>query len=138
MSQKYGYRPFPRTISASEFDSLFAAIEDEDDKRLLQVWFKLDDNAIPPEYVLQLISSQFPDFLDPPTIEARQHALKEWWDVFLSLQNALRKAAAKTLPEDAAHKYLQSGNCYVLERNYVDVSFTLSEATQEPYLLANH
>ena len=114
LSQKYGYRPFPRTIPASEFDSLFAATEDEDDKQLLQVWFKLDDNAIPPQYVLQPISSQFTDFVDPPSTEAKQQALKDWWDVFLTLQNALRKAATKTLNKDAAHKYLQSGKYYGL------------------------
>lgn len=109
LSQKYGYRPFPRSILATEFDSLFAAIEDQDDKQLLQDWFKLDNNAIPPEYVLQTISSQFKDFVDPPSPEARQQALKDWWDVFLQLQNALRKAAVKALTKQEAHKYLQSG-----------------------------
>lgn len=109
LSQKYGYRPFPHSILATEFDSLSAAIEDQDDKQLLQDWFKLDNNAVPPEYVLQPISTQFKDYVDPPSTEAKQQALKDWWDVFLQLQNTLRKAAVKALTKEAAHKYLQSG-----------------------------
>ena len=109
LSQKYGYRPFPHHIPATEFDSLSAAVDDQDDKQLLQVWFKLDDNAVPPEYVLQPISTQFKDYVDPSSFEAKQQAIKDWWNIFLQLQNALRKAAMKVLTKDAAHKYLMSG-----------------------------
>lgn len=109
LSQKYGYRPFPHHIPATEFDPLSAAVDDQDDKQLLQVWFKLDENAIPPEYVLQPISTQFKDYIDPPSFEAKQRAIKDWWNIFLQLQNALRKAAVKVLTKDAAHKYLKSG-----------------------------
>lgn len=112
LSQKYGYRPFPHHIPATEFDSLAAAVDDQDDKQLLQAWFNFDDNAVPPEYVLQPISTQFKDFVDPPSSEAKQRAIKDWWNVFLQLQNALRKAAVKVLTKDAAHKYLQSGTVH--------------------------
>lgn len=108
LCQKYGYRPFPRNIPADEFDSLSAIVENQDDKDLLQAWFKFDSNAIPPEYVLQPISSQFPDFVNPPSKEAKQQALKDWWDVFLRLQSVLRKAAAKGLHADSANRYQQS------------------------------
>ncbi|XP_022796831.1 NACHT and WD repeat domain-containing protein 2-like isoform X2 [Stylophora pistillata] len=128
LSHKYGYRPFPRTILASEFDSLFAAVEDEDEKQLLQVWFKRDDNAIPPEYILQPISSQFTDFFDPPSVEARQQALKEWWEVFLNLQNALRKAATKTLPENAVHKYLHSDSEEEIKKGILERNSSSSQA----------
>ena len=109
LCQKYGYRPFPHSIPADEFDSLSAAIEDQDDKDILQSWFKRDDNAIPPEYTLQPISSQFPDFVNPPSKEVKQQVLKEWWEVFLRLQGVLRKAAVKALTKEAAHRYQQSG-----------------------------
>ena len=112
LSQKYGYRPFPRHIPATEFDSLCAAVDDEGDKQLLQVWFKLDDNAVPPEYVLQAISTQFKDYVGSPSSEAKQQAVKDWWNVFLQLQNALRNAAVKVLTKDAAHKYLKSGTVH--------------------------
>lgn len=113
LSQKYGYRPFPHRIPATEFDSLSAAVDDQEDKQLLQVWFKLDDNAVPPEYVLQPISTQFKDYVDPPSSDAKQQAIKDWWNVFLQLQNALRKAAVKVLTKDAAHKYLKSGTVHI-------------------------
>ena len=113
LSQKYGYRPFPQRIPAPEFDTLSAAVDDEEDKTLLHVWFKLDDNAIPPAYVLQPISTQFKDYVDPPSSEAKQQAIKDWWNVFLQLQNALRKAAVKVLTKDAAHNYLKSGTVHI-------------------------
>ena len=113
LSQKYGYRPFPHRIPATEFDALSAAVDDQEDKQLLQVWFKLDENAVPPEYVLQPISTQFKDYVDPPSSEAKQQAIKDWWNVFLQLQNALRKAAVKVLTKDAAHKYLKSGTVHI-------------------------
>ena len=119
LCQKYGYRPFPHNIPTDEFDSLSAIVENQDDKDLLQAWFKFDSNAIPPEYVLQPISSQFPDFVNPPSKEAKQQALKDWWDVFLRLQRVLRKAAAKGLHTDSANRYQQSGGffCVSLSMN---------------------
>lgn len=122
LSQKYGYRPFPHRIPTTEFDSLSAAIDDEEDKQLLQVWFKLDDNAVPPEYVLQPVSTQFKDYVDPPSSEAKQQAIKDWWNVFLQLQNALRKAAVKVLAKDAAHKYLKSGTVHIPSTSHVPKS----------------
>lgn len=123
MCQKYGYRPFPHNIPTAEFDSLSAAIEDQGDKDLLQSWFKHDDNAIPPEYVLQPISSQFADFVAPPSKEAKQQALRAWWDVFLRLQCVLRKAAVKALTNDEAHRYQQSGR--FLDNNFNSLSLLL-------------
>ena len=109
LCQKYGYRPFPHIIPCDEFESLLAVIEDENDKDFLDAWFKRDDNAVPAKYVLQPISSQFPDFVAPTSKEAKQQALREWWNVFLMLQSILRKAAEETLSKDAAHRYQQSG-----------------------------
>ncbi|XP_048576749.1 NACHT and WD repeat domain-containing protein 2 isoform X2 [Nematostella vectensis] len=106
--QKYGFRPFPPKILSTEYDKLYSAVDNTEDKKLLDVWFKLDENAVPPEYVLQPISSQFPAFVDPPNKEARRTAQREWWDVYLNLQNTLRAAAKKVLSKEEAHKYFMS------------------------------
>ncbi|EDO40517.1 predicted protein, partial [Nematostella vectensis] len=106
--QKYGFGPFPPKILSTEYDKLYSAVDNTEDKKLLDVWFKLDENAVPPEYVLQPISSQFPAFVDPPNKEARRTAQREWWDVYLNLQNTLRAAAKKVLSKEEAHKYFMS------------------------------
>ena len=92
-----------------EFDTLSSVVEDKGDKDLIQSWFVRDENAVPPEYVLQPISSQFPDFIGAVTKESKQQALKDWWDVFLRLQGILRRAAVKSLPIEAGHHYQKSG-----------------------------
>lgn len=108
LCQKYGYCPFPHNISMDEFDTLSSVVEDKGDKDLIQSWFVRDENAVPPEYVLQPISSQFPDFIGAVTKESKQQALKDWWDVFLRLQGILRRAAVKSLPIEAGHHYQKS------------------------------
>ena len=109
LGQKYGHSPLPAKISTREFEKLSRAVDDPDDKDLLLQWYKKDDNAVPSEYVLQPISSQFPDFANPPDKESRMKALIAWWDVFLAIQSALRIAAKKTLRPGQAHKYFLSG-----------------------------
>ena len=84
-------------------------MENQEDQTLLRRWFKLDNNAIPPEYVLQPISSQFPNVVNPSDKEARNQALNEWWDVFLTLWNALSNVAVKVLEKEQVHKYFMSG-----------------------------
>lgn len=58
LGQKYGHRPVPTQILASEFDMLRSETEGVDeDVKLLDVWYQLDTNAVPPVRVLQPISS---------------------------------------------------------------------------------
>ena len=99
----------PPKIPATEFDALRAAVDEQEDRDLIERWFQRDDNAVPPEYVLQSISSQFPDFNGASEEEAREQARKEWWDVFLGLQEALKNAAKKALDKELARKYFVSG-----------------------------
>jgi len=58
LGQKYGYRPIPSQILASEFDMLRSELNRiEEDTALLNEWYQLDTNAVPPVRVLQPISS---------------------------------------------------------------------------------
>ena len=45
-AQKYGFRPFPRLIPENLFTQLLEKMADED-RTLLEKWFKLDENALP-------------------------------------------------------------------------------------------
>ncbi|EDO47107.1 predicted protein, partial [Nematostella vectensis] len=84
LGQKYGYRPFPPKIPASEFEKLASAVGSKEDKDLLYHWFRRDDNIVPAEYLLQPIT-------------LRKKASGEWWAAFERMQVVFREAADKAL-----------------------------------------
>ena len=56
LGNRYGFQPFPSTITAAEFEH-FITISEElqlGNRLLLCEWFYRDDNAVDPEYVLQV------------------------------------------------------------------------------------
>ncbi|XP_046337848.2 NACHT domain- and WD repeat-containing protein 1-like isoform X2 [Haliotis rufescens] len=125
LSHKYGYRDFPNKIEATEFDKLFAAVEDEEALMLLKTWFKRDDNAVPPTYFLQPISSILPDFRDENE-EKRKSAKTVWYDQNAIMQEALVKAANKKLDTKAAHRYVMSVTEAEITRGIVESEDRLS------------
>src|SRR5437868_1853381 len=52
LGERYGWRPIPPTIPADEFDALDEHLSPSD-RGLVEKWYRRDDNAVPPEYVLQ-------------------------------------------------------------------------------------
>ncbi|KAK2152117.1 hypothetical protein LSH36_339g02004 [Paralvinella palmiformis] len=107
LSHKYGYRPFPRVIPADEFDLLTDEVTEEEEM-LIDNWFLLDENLVPPAYVLQPISSHFPNFLSNDA-KARSKAKNAWWDVFCKLQNVLVRGAKENLKDpQKIHSYIMS------------------------------
>ncbi|KAL5015965.1 hypothetical protein ScPMuIL_005554 [Solemya velum] len=106
LSHKYGYRLFPRQVLATEFDVLFQNVQDSQAKKLLQKWFRKDDNAVPQAYILQSISTHLPDFLssDPSKKSA---AKEEWWNDSEIIRDALEDASQALDPKDA-QKYIMS------------------------------
>ncbi|EDO47108.1 predicted protein, partial [Nematostella vectensis] len=84
LGQKYGYRPFPPKIPATEFENLLSAVNNVEDQQLLRHWFRRDDNIVPAEYLLQPIT-------------LRKKASAEWWAAFERMQVVFREAADKAL-----------------------------------------
>ena len=110
LGQKYGYRPFPTKIIASEFEKLLGAIDNKDDHQLLRHWFWKDENAVPAQYVLQPITSLLPHYRDYENNELRKKASGDWWAAFERMQVVFRMAADKALDNNSErHKYYMSG-----------------------------
>lgn len=110
LGQKYGYRPFPPKIPAAEFEKLLGAVKDQDDIDLLKLWFFRNDNAVPPEYMLQPISSILPNFRNHAQPDLRKEASGTWWAAFERMQVVFRMAADKVLEtKEDRLKYYMSG-----------------------------
>ncbi|CAH3143126.1 unnamed protein product [Porites evermanni] len=95
LGDKYGFRPFPSRIEASEFEQLQAQAEKDNDPdvNLLSEWFDLNTNLVPHTYILK------------PSSQA-QHG--KWWDIFEKLQMTLRKASRCLKDKERAKWYTVS------------------------------
>ena len=52
LGDKYGWQPIPEIIPENEIEAILRVLAAKD-KELSAGWYRRDDNAIPPEYVLQ-------------------------------------------------------------------------------------
>ena len=119
LGQKYGYRPFPSMIAATEFEELLNVVNLDSEKDLLLKWFRKDENLVPPKYVLQPIRDILPDYRNFTKTQMERNAAKTaWWSEFEQLQVILRQSARKTLVEESEiEKYIISGkNCVIIQR----------------------
>lgn len=61
LGDKNGYRPFPPQIEKEEFEAILQNLKSsEKSTGVLTYHFKLDENAVPPSYILLPITSVYP------------------------------------------------------------------------------
>ena len=53
LGDRYGWRPPPAEVPAEEFEAIRAGVTDAGAAAALDEWYKRDDNAVPPLYLLQ-------------------------------------------------------------------------------------
>src|ERR1700676_3800220 len=58
VGDRYGQPPLPARIEAREFEGLLKHVASED-QALLNLWYRRDDNAVPPEYLLLPRTGEF-------------------------------------------------------------------------------
>jgi hypothetical protein len=71
-------------------------------------WFRRDDNAIPPVFLLQPISSLLPDYASAHK-ESRAQAASQWWNELDVMQEAIGQAAVTCFTPEHVHALIQSG-----------------------------
>ena len=107
LGDKYGWRPLPPSVNADEFESLLQLI-DQSYRELISTWYLRDDNSVPPCYLLQPISSQFPGIRSAEEDE-NSNAWEDWGEVEKSIRSQLRSAAERAgLEENEKQKYTVS------------------------------
>lgn len=104
LGDRYGWQPVPDTIPAAEMD----AIREEAPpgaRQLIDEWFLLDTNAVPPEYCLQPRGDRYARFEDWQPVETR-------------LRSALRTAVERVLPTRIADysRYMLSATHQEIQR----------------------
>lgn len=62
LGDRYGWRPLPSRINKDEFERVLRNIRDDADQELVQGWHQLDENAVPPEYLLRPRDEEYKDF----------------------------------------------------------------------------
>ncbi|XP_069505306.1 NACHT domain- and WD repeat-containing protein 1 [Ambystoma mexicanum] len=116
IGNRYGYRPVPRVIDEMEYGILYGRMQGDDGAiQLLDQWFWKDENAVPPVYVLQPITTHLPhyDDKDPSHREQQQSDVKVWREVERRLAAILRQAAQQAeedgmFSKSQKHKYYKS------------------------------
>ena len=108
LGEKYGWQPVPEIIPEEEMTAIFRMIS-EDDKTLISKWYRLDENAVPAEYLLQ----------------PRQEDLKEyqsWEKIERQIRSALRIAVDKlSFTSEQKIKYYASATHQEIIRGALNV-----------------
>jgi len=125
LGDRYGWRPLPALILAEEFESIQSCITDKKERELLALWYRCDDNALPPVYVLKP-QSQIVNTADQ-SIEGQQAT---WNQTEQQLGRIFREALSKLqLTEEQHIKYMASA----CEQEIVAGAFNATDAHEHVY-----
>ena len=77
LGDRYGWCPPPSQIPASEFGEILGVIESQEDQMFLRDWYRLDENAVPPEWRLKprLKGGDYERDDNWQPVESRLHAI---------------------------------------------------------------
>jgi hypothetical protein len=77
LGERYGWCPPPSQVPAGEFEECLRVIESAADAALLKEWYRLDENAVPPEWHLRPRErgSPYESYEGWQPVEARLHAI---------------------------------------------------------------
>ncbi|MGZ4393211.1 MAG: hypothetical protein ACXVRK_14010 [Gaiellaceae bacterium] len=110
LGDRYGWRPVPATIPAPEFESILDVLGEGAHRRLIEDWYRRDDNAVPVAHVLR---------------PRGQLSVEQWSAVERDLHEALVEGAVEAAVEprrrlvyegSATHQEIDRGVLSVQER----------------------
>ena len=124
LGDRYGWRPLPPEIPAEEFKGVIDAVTGQEDKALLEGWYRRDNNAVPPVYYLR---PRKVELKDDAGDEERHQATKEesrlWKDLEIRLRRILCDAVTKLdLGPEQKAKYFSSATEQEIEAGAMRVS----------------
>ncbi|XP_031731172.1 NACHT domain- and WD repeat-containing protein 1 [Anarrhichthys ocellatus] len=96
LGNRYGHRTLPRLIPEKQFEVLLSKLsKNPEGLKQLNKWFLKDNNAVPPTYVLQPITTHFSHYSDlrPESGPQRDKNLVSWRVTETQVLQLLRSAA---------------------------------------------
>lgn len=131
VGSQYGYRVIPRLISETEFELLLSKLsQDQEGLTVLKKWFVKDDNTVPPKYILQPITTHYPNYNNTvPEARPKHDADILSWNLTEARLLQLLCSAALQAEKDGdfsaeqKHKFFKS--CERMLCQFVKVALTL-------------
>ncbi len=118
---RYGWIPSPYAIEKGEFEEILSHVKEH--KELLKEWYKLDNNQLPPSYILKERAEPYTD-------------ADTWIEVENTLRETLQKAVNhSTLSEEQKRRYFLSATEAEVEEGII--SYIKPTKFQEEVLLKN-
>ncbi len=102
LGERYGWCPPPSEIPADEFEAIRDCVLDEQ-RNMLAKWYRRDDNAVPPAYILQRREGEFRDYTEWEKVERQLHDTLETAAQALSLTSQQRSKYTDSATEQEIH-----------------------------------
>ncbi|XP_064641615.1 NACHT and WD repeat domain-containing protein 2-like isoform X3 [Lineus longissimus] len=116
-NEKIGMLKCPQRIQAEDFDCILSDLAAKEQQNLLNQWYRLDNNHLPPSYCLQPIRKHITKYGDPDG-GAHEEAMKEWEEI----EEKLVRVLYSSMMKDQQDRYFKSG----FESELEEVIFTKS------------
>ena len=127
VGNRYGWVPLPYAIKKEEFECLYKKVEDKD---LLDEWYTLDENQLPPSFVIKERKSK-------EGKEAKKKEYDEWVKTEKKLRIILQNAVKLTnLSEEQTRKYFLSATEAEVEEGIIP--YNRPTAFQTSTILSNN
>ena len=125
LGDRYGWCPLPSQIPSDEYEQIYNRTVGSQNQKVLDTWYRLDKNAVPPEYILQ-----------PRFGELEMYQNQDLWeDVETSLRQILLDGVEKAgLSEDEKRKYIASAT----EQEIVEGALNVADAKQHVFGFFRH
>ena len=135
--QKYGYRPIPTEIVHSELIQLTEVLDTMGtDVSLLEKWYRVDMNAVPPVSILQPITTHLTHFLNKrvPHLQARDSGI--WWGTLPKMQMLLRKASHTLfINGKMTHEEMHNYHMAVTEREVINGCLSIEKELRDHVII---
>ena len=135
--QKYGYRPLPTEIVHVELTQLRdVLVTMGTDVSLLDKWYRVDMNAVPPVSILQPITTHLIHFLNKrvPHLQSRDAGI--WWGTLPKMQMLLRKASHTLYVNGKmTHEEMHNYHMAVTEREVINGCLSIEKELKDHVII---
>ncbi|XP_069974243.1 uncharacterized protein [Penaeus vannamei] len=104
LNETFGNALLPRVIEGPDFDQAISAMEHDTDRELFWKWYHWDENAQPPCYKLQPISTYIPNIKDSNSASLHQEAVQDWNNEVKKMMTLMRMV----FNQEQKEKYLST------------------------------